>query len=108
MEHFVKAAALHPKFPNAHFNAAVSSAKAGDHNTALEWFGKALALTPQNAMYYQHYGTSLMESKDPQSLERARDALATSVQLDANGADSYNLMGVVEVSLHSSYSLTDG
>ena len=36
-EHFVRAATLHPKFPNAHFNAAVSSAKAGGHDEAVKW-----------------------------------------------------------------------
>ena len=37
MEHFVRATEIHPKFPNAHFNAAVSSAKAGDHDKASKW-----------------------------------------------------------------------
>lgn len=37
LEHFVRATEIHPNFPNAQFNAAVSSAKAGDHDGAIPW-----------------------------------------------------------------------
>jgi len=96
MPHFLKATELHPKFPNAHFNAAVSSAKAGDHDKALNWFKSALELMPQNAMYYHQYGASLMEGKTPKRLLQAKEALTSAVQSSGNEAESYNLLGVVE------------
>ena len=97
MEHFVKATTINPKFPNAHFNAAISSAKAGDHDKAVQWYKQALDLTPKNAMYYHHYGASLMEGKE--GLERASEAFGHSVRLKGDDAESYNLLGVVQVCL---------
>ena len=95
MEHFVKATEIHPEFPNAHFNAAVSSAKAGDHDKATVWFKQAIDLAPDNALYYHHYGASLMESK--QGLDKASGAFGHSVRLKGDDAESYNLLGVVQV-----------
>jgi len=93
LEHFVRAGKLAPNFANAHFNAAVSSAKAGDHKNALQWFKQCLDLQPQNAMYYHQYAASLMENSHDSA---AVEALQTSLRHDNSSAEAHNLMGVVK------------
>ena len=97
-----RAAELRPSHAPTLVNLGLVWSEIGSPTSAMEAFGRALAVDPRNAAAYQHIGSLLENGFGERAL--AAEALRTSISLDATRPEAFNALGST---LHASGELDE-
>jgi protein O-mannosyl-transferase len=92
-DHFNKALALWPDFPEANLDMASLSIKRNELDKAMNYLHRVLKLEPENATAYCNMGL-IFESQD--NIDQAIGAYEQAVRFDGNNYKAWNALGVLK------------